>query len=374
MSEAKIKCFVIMPFGNPSIDPEHKKRLDHIYSEWIKPTVESVSISAYGVKTITCHRGDKENRPGEIIDHILEHLILADIVIADLSGKNPNVFYELGVRHAVKKNTILIADNIADIPFDLRGQRAIPYQYDPIRLVEFRELLKATICNVITTDIQIDNPVRQFLYNKEIERISTASTPPGYDIVVTILSEMATMKSAFETQMGDMKKMIQDMIPLDVHNKTRVNIDENDLSFLEGAWRAFPSGSRLYAKIINGKLLAPYCYSGNSELTAHYYDFHRLGNTIIARFKWFRTDFGLDNERIDYEGFNIEGYTILNIESPEKLVGGWWYGNYQPLESISLMNQMTSITLLKENKTKKFPIWAEEYFKKVSFTMQKIIG
>lgn len=361
-----------MPFGNLSIDPKHKERLDHIYTEWIKPTIESISISPSEEKTITCHRADKENRPGEIIDHILEHLISADIVIADLSGKNPNVFYELGVRHAIKKNTILIADNIDDIPFDLRGQRAIPYQFDPIKLVEFKKSLIETVSNVISSDIQIDNPVRQFLYNKEVERISASSTPPGYDIVISILSEMATMKSTFENQMGDMKKMIQDMTSPRVNNGT--GIDENDLSFFEGAWKSSPGGSMLYARIINGKLLAPYCYNGNSHLTAHYYDFHRLGNTIIARFKWFRTEFGFDFELSDYEGFNIEGYTIMNIESSDRLVGGWWYGTYQIPETIALINQhmqhpgMAPIMLLRGKKIKKFPVWAEEYFKKASAT------
>jgi len=119
----KMQCFVIMPFGNPKVDPTRAQKLDAIYSQWIKPTVESISLTGLANDTIACHRADKEERPGEIISHIIENLTTSDIVIADLSGRNPNVFYELGVRQAVRSNTILILEDLDDIPFDLRGLR-----------------------------------------------------------------------------------------------------------------------------------------------------------------------------------------------------------------------------------------------------------
>jgi hypothetical protein len=59
-------CFVIMPFGNADLDPEGKSKLDHIYSEWIKPTVESLRIPEKPDVAFTCHRADKEVRTGDI--------------------------------------------------------------------------------------------------------------------------------------------------------------------------------------------------------------------------------------------------------------------------------------------------------------------
>jgi len=114
-----MKCFVIMPFGNPKVDAEQARKLDSIYSRWIKPTVESISIPEKPGQKIICHRADKTYRPGEIITHVIENLISAEIVIAELSGRNANVFYELGVRHAVGSNCILISDNLEDIPFPI---------------------------------------------------------------------------------------------------------------------------------------------------------------------------------------------------------------------------------------------------------------
>ena len=120
-----MKCFVIMPFGNAALNSDRRRQLDLLYEGLIKPAVESVRIPGRADDRIVCHRGDAEPRPGEIIAHIVENLVEADIAIADLTGRNPNVFYELGVRHAVNDNTILLADSEEDIPFDLRGQRLI---------------------------------------------------------------------------------------------------------------------------------------------------------------------------------------------------------------------------------------------------------
>jgi hypothetical protein len=91
-----MNCFVIMPFGDPEKEPEKARKLELLYSDCIKPTVEAINIPGKPDEIIHCNRADKSARPGEIITHIIENLVSADIVIADLSGRSPNVFYELG--------------------------------------------------------------------------------------------------------------------------------------------------------------------------------------------------------------------------------------------------------------------------------------
>ena len=88
-----MKCFVIMPFGSGSDDLDRKRKLDQIYSAWIKPAVESVAIPGRETGKLTCHRADMEVRPGDIIANIVEHLVTSDIVIADLTGH----FYQCNV-------------------------------------------------------------------------------------------------------------------------------------------------------------------------------------------------------------------------------------------------------------------------------------
>jgi hypothetical protein len=76
----------------------------------------------------TCHRADDVFAPGSIIDDILASIRQADYLVADLTGRNPNVYYELGFAHCLGKPVILLTQQLSDIPFDLRSQRLIEYK------------------------------------------------------------------------------------------------------------------------------------------------------------------------------------------------------------------------------------------------------
>ena len=117
MSRQK-RCFVIMPFGKYGTE-ESKKNLK-IYQLMIKPVVEAVGYN--------CIRADELEAMGNITRDIIELLHGADLVIADLTGRNPNVFYELGVRHALYRcGTIPIIHEGEYIPFDVANYRALYY-------------------------------------------------------------------------------------------------------------------------------------------------------------------------------------------------------------------------------------------------------
>lgn len=103
-------CFVIMPFGG---------WLDDYYI-----TIYSPAIVAAGLDP---HRADDLFRPSTIVNDIWAYTKKAKVLLADLTGKNPNVFYELGLAHALAKPAILIAESMDDIPFDLRALRIILY-------------------------------------------------------------------------------------------------------------------------------------------------------------------------------------------------------------------------------------------------------
>jgi nucleoside 2-deoxyribosyltransferase len=105
---------VLMPFA-PTFTP--------VYKRSIVPTLT-------GLKWI-CKRADEILKPSEIIMLIWQEILRADLIIADLTGRNPNVFYELGYAHALHKNTILITQSINDVPFDLRHRQMIQYSASP---------------------------------------------------------------------------------------------------------------------------------------------------------------------------------------------------------------------------------------------------
>lgn len=110
------KCFVIAPIGDER--SETKQRSDQILNYVIKPVAEE--CCGYQVT-----RADQISKPGIITSHIIQHLINDELVIADLTGRNPNVFYELAVRHVIKKPVIQIIEFNESIPFDVAPIRTI---------------------------------------------------------------------------------------------------------------------------------------------------------------------------------------------------------------------------------------------------------
>src|SRR5208337_2508242 len=110
--QVRKRCFVIMPFSSSKTCTEEE--WTYIFDSIIKPFVEEAGFNYECIRS--------QPVIGNIIEDILDELNKADLVIADLTDRNPNVFYELGVRNALRNATILISQNREDVPFDL-----IPY-------------------------------------------------------------------------------------------------------------------------------------------------------------------------------------------------------------------------------------------------------
>jgi len=92
-------------------------------------------------------RGDEEYISNDILKHIIQSIVNARLVIAILDGRNPNVFYELGIAHTLNKPTILLANAQAQIPFDLKGQYFVLYRNDE----ELKENLKNALLSILTS-------------------------------------------------------------------------------------------------------------------------------------------------------------------------------------------------------------------------------
>lgn len=106
-------CFVLMPFGLP---------FDRYYENIFEPAITSLGLTPI--------RADSLFRSSPIMGDIWRFVREAKVLLADLSGKNPNVFYELGLAHAIGKPAILVSTAIEDVPFDLRGLRVLLYDKD----------------------------------------------------------------------------------------------------------------------------------------------------------------------------------------------------------------------------------------------------
>jgi tetratricopeptide (TPR) repeat protein len=117
-------CFVLMPFGKKQDNSGLWIDFDSVYYDLIYPAIEEA-----GLKPI---RADEEKVGGLIHKPMFERLILCEYAVVDLTTANPNVFYELGVRHAVRpySTVLLFAEGTKQLPFDIAPLRAIPYKLD----------------------------------------------------------------------------------------------------------------------------------------------------------------------------------------------------------------------------------------------------
>lgn len=111
--------FVIMPFGEEGT--KEREQNNDTFDNIIKKAVEEAELG------LTCIRADEITRSGSIIDDVIRYAARSQFVIADLSNENPNVFYELGIRHSFSDRTILMAQSPNDLPFDVMPQRTIMY-------------------------------------------------------------------------------------------------------------------------------------------------------------------------------------------------------------------------------------------------------
>lgn len=131
-------CFIIMPFG-----------------EWFDYYFETIYIPAIESAGLIPRRADDLYRPSAIVHDIWAITQQAKVILADLSGKNPNVFYELGLAHAVAKPAILVTESIDDIPFDLRALRVIVYdKNEPNWGGILREKIETAIKEILASPLE----------------------------------------------------------------------------------------------------------------------------------------------------------------------------------------------------------------------------
>jgi len=156
------KCFVIMGFGiKTDFATGRKLNLNKSYKLLIKPVVES--------KGLKCIRADEILHSGSIDYQMYMELYNADLVIADLSTANVNAFYELGIRHALRKRcTIVISEDKYSYPFDLNHIKIVGYSHlgdalDYEEVERFRKVLGETIDAVLKMD-EPDSPVYSHLH------------------------------------------------------------------------------------------------------------------------------------------------------------------------------------------------------------------
>ena len=137
------RAFVIMPFGEKKAPDGTAIDFDPVYQDLFAPAVVAAGLMP--------HRADADRRGGSIHLDMFQDLLLAEFVVADLTLDNPNVWYEIGVRHALRAGGAVLTYALRDrLPFDIAGQRMQRYtlkggRLDPDLVEAERNALKEAI-------------------------------------------------------------------------------------------------------------------------------------------------------------------------------------------------------------------------------------
>ncbi|EMM0851477.1 hypothetical protein ISO73_02640 [Morganella morganii subsp. morganii] len=197
-TEKKKTCFVIMPIAD-HLDYD-KGHFNRVYEYLIKPACNAVGYEAV--------RADDSKASHMIMFDILKKIVECDMAICDLSTKNANVFYELGLRQAFNKKTILITDGNEDTPFDINGFRYV--KYSPRLRIDECSIDIAKITDMLNETIAApDNDVNSIVKLLEIEpaKITKKELNKEESALFPLLVEMNNKLTSLSNEVNQEKIM-----------------------------------------------------------------------------------------------------------------------------------------------------------------------
>ena len=223
----KIKnCFVITPIGGEN-EPI-RRHIDGVYDAAIVPVLKD---SEY-IPEIP-HR---LSMPGSINKQIIQKIYDSDLIIANLTNINPNVMYELALRHCFNKPAIIIAEEGTCLPFDINNERTIFYVNDAQGIIDLRNKLKKVISEIQTE--KYNSPVVSILGELKFEEhIMTESTKSKEDNYARSLQMILNRLDRIES---DTRALYLDERNLENRFKNRIYriYDENSSESLNGVLEA----------------------------------------------------------------------------------------------------------------------------------------
>lgn len=170
-SQPAASCFVISPIGPESSGT--RRSADGLYEAVICPVCEQLRLRVFIAHRISS--------AGSITRQVIEHLLDDDLVIANLTDLNPNVMYELGVRHCGGKAVVVLAQSGTQLPFDLVEERTIFFENDMMGTLELRTRLSDAISSALTCE-EVDNPVHRVRTSQLMRELTAPNDAESYII------------------------------------------------------------------------------------------------------------------------------------------------------------------------------------------------
>lgn len=188
------QCFVLMPFA---------AQYTEVYTEVYKPVCAANDLA--------CWRVDEIARPGSITRDIVEGIVDAAVIIADLTSQNPNVFYELGISHAVGNKTIMTSQSLADVPFDIRSYRVLVYEQNITGCRKLAADLDQALKELLAAMDRTSNPVQEVVASRSSIGLKRRTPLVKYVDVVNLPKPMRDWLAANNIVYAD------DVADIDLH-------------------------------------------------------------------------------------------------------------------------------------------------------------
>ena len=195
-------CFVIAPIGEP--ESETRKRSDQVLKHVIGP-----AASACGYKAI---RADHISEPGMITSQVIQHIVDDPLVIADLTERNPNVFYELAIRHAIRKPLVQIIKKGESLPFDVAGTRTIHVDHRDLDSVEdAKREIAAQISSLERDSSNIETPISVSL---DLQMLRQSDNPEQRSLadVLSVVTELRSSIVGIEKRLENPEQSINPLL------------------------------------------------------------------------------------------------------------------------------------------------------------------
>ena len=209
MVEQNKICFVIMPISTP--DGYQEGHFECVYERIFKPAIEQAGF-------IPC-RVDEGHASKSITEQIYRNLIRSQMVLCDISANNPNVFYELGVRHGLEEKISLVKDDLSEAPFDIKGIHFDVYSSNMNKHYSHEDDIETIRKNLIetyndeTTEIR---PIRRTKAALAYEGIQIPRKANSFELemkIKTLYEEIKSIKESVEqSTFNDLKTYFKDRL------------------------------------------------------------------------------------------------------------------------------------------------------------------
>lgn len=189
VDEFKGDCFVVTPIGDDQ--SEIRRGADGVLKAVIRPVIQG----DLNYNVFAAHEVDSS---GSITKGVIKALLESELVVANLTGLNPNVMYELAVRHAKRLPVITLAEKGTRLPFDISDERTLFYQNDMHGVEDLKPRLRKSVLAAVEATEEPDNPIYRVVESMLIN--NSVDIEPADKLVLSRLDDLEEMVRASRTR------------------------------------------------------------------------------------------------------------------------------------------------------------------------------